>query len=85
MSNRSLIEINHDFCHELNDAVLEKLKAYLRSASRETANDLKRHGITVVGMRHHSGQYYLDGEPEGFPAISVPRREPPPPDQEARR
>lgn len=76
MSLRSLIEINHDFTHRLErDEFVEALTRYLCSGSRQNAEDLERFGLKVIGMRHHSGSFYLDGEPDGFPAVSVPRRE----------
>lgn len=71
MSNRTLIEVNHDFCGDLSDEFVATLKRYLRSASRETAEPLRRFGIRVIGMRHHSGNFILDGEPEGFPALCL--------------
>lgn len=77
MSNRTLIEINHDFCGDLGPTFLSDLERYLRSATRESADRLRVHGVSVVGMRHHSGRYYLDGEPDGFPAVCVPRTDPP--------
>lgn len=70
MSNRSLIEINHDFTHDIEkhrDAFLRVLGTYLRSADRETAEALEMFGVRVVGMRHHSGNFVLDGVPDGFP------------------
>ena len=67
MSNRSLIEINHDRTSDLDEDFLRLLGSYLRSASRESAEALERYGVRVIGMRHHSGNFILDGEPEGFP------------------
>jgi hypothetical protein len=72
MSNRSLIEINHDFCDRLGEEALKALRRYLNSANRETADALQQFGIKVVGMRHHSGTFVLDGTPDGFPAIHLP-------------
>jgi hypothetical protein len=73
MSNRTLIEINHDFAGELGDEFLQCLGYYLRSANRENADWLKRFGVTVIGMRHHSGNFILDGQPDGFPVQYLPR------------
>ena len=63
MSNRSLIEINHDYAAVigLNDPVdfKEALIRYLRSANQPHADDLKRFGVRVIGMRHHSDPYRI--------------------------
>jgi len=70
MSNRSLIEINHDFAGRIDNhgiELLTRLAYYLRSASREAAEDLEPFGVKVIGMRHHSGNFILDGTPDGFP------------------
>lgn len=54
MSNRSLIEINHDYCPKNDDAALlawaKKIATYIRSGSREEMPD----GIRVFWRRHHS-------------------------------
>lgn len=74
MSNRTLIEINHDYAGQiLNEdiAFVTRLYRYLCSASRETAEELERFGVKVIGMRHHSGNFILDGEPEGFPVMHL--------------
>jgi hypothetical protein len=74
VSNRTLIEINHDFCHALDHPkFLRDLRRYLNSASRETADALERYGVRVIGMRHHSGNFVLDGEPDGFPVQYLER------------
>lgn len=67
MSNRTPIEINHDLEGDLDFGFVPALKYYLRSASRESAEELRRYGVRVIGMRHHSGKFILDGEPDGFP------------------
>lgn len=59
MSNRSLIEINHDFSHAIQadggKTFLTLLGRYLGSANDDTAEALRLHfGCTVFGMRHHS-------------------------------
>lgn len=72
MSIRSLIEINHDRCGTMSladrEAFLEALDAYVASGSQRTAEPLERFGLRVVGMRHHSNNYVIDGKAEGFPA-----------------
>lgn len=54
MSQRSLVEINHDYGPKLDDAELlvwaQKIAAYIRSGSREDMPD----GIRVFWRRHHS-------------------------------
>lgn len=76
MSNRTLIEINHDFASDLGPTFLDDLGRYLRSASREHADRLRTHGVTVVGMRHHSSDYVISGVPDGFPATHLGARKP---------
>ena len=76
MSNRSLIEINHDFAGELGDEFLQCLGYYLKSGSQEDADWLKRFGVRVIGMRHHSGSYALRGTPEGFPPQYLKEQQP---------
>lgn len=72
MSNRSLIEINHDFCSDLGDPMFVRaLQRYLRSASRENADGLRPWGARVVGMRHHSTNFIIDGTPDGFPVMHL--------------
>jgi hypothetical protein len=73
MSNRTLIEINHDLCHRLDDNFVPTLNRYLRSASRETAEALGLHGVRVISMRHHSGKFIIDGTPDGFPVRHLER------------
>lgn len=75
MSNRTLIEINHDFSHRLDDDFPPALQRYLASANRETADALTRYGAHVIGMRHHSGRFVLDGTPDGFPVMYLDRAE----------
>lgn len=74
MSNRTLIEINHDFCGAIGESAAAALRRYLKSASRETAAELEYYGIRVLGMRHHSGNFVLDGEPDGFPVQHLTRQ-----------
>lgn len=67
MSKRSLIEFNHDV--PLGDTgLLVALERYRCSGSREAADHLlANYGVRVIGMRHHSGTYIMDGTPDGFP------------------
>ena len=56
MSNRTLIEINHDFHGQIQMQPHEFVAAlcrYLNSASEETAKPLKRFGVRVFGIRRH--------------------------------
>lgn len=73
MSLRTLIEISHDYSVREQTDLLPALQRYLNSASREAAEDLGRFGIRVIGMRHHSSNFVLDGEPDGFPVSYLPR------------
>ena len=57
MSNRSLLEFNHDYAHAIiskPDLFMAALASFLRSADDRQAEDLRRFGITWHGTRHHS-------------------------------
>lgn len=63
MSNRTLIEINHDLTGKIDrypSIFVEALVRYLNSAGPDTANDLREFGIRVFGMRHHSDAFSID-------------------------
>lgn len=79
MSIRSLIEINHDLGGVLGDDFLVVLGYYLKSGSKDDAEHLRRFGVSVVGQRHHSSTWMIDGTPDGFPAHHVKRRPAKPP------
>lgn len=58
LSNRTLIEFNHDKWGEIADneqafvtAILQMLN---HGGTPRTVEDLERYGITYVGQRHHS-------------------------------
>jgi hypothetical protein len=78
MSNRSLIEINHDFAGEIgSDTFRAALRRYLNSADRETAEALEPFGVRVIGLRHHSNKFIVSGVPDGFPVFHLDQpREP---------
>lgn len=63
MSNRTLIEINHDYAGEIDAASTGEFEnavlAYLRMGSKEAARRLERYGIRVFGMRHHSDGFEI--------------------------
>lgn len=68
MSNRTLIELNHDYADAMEKAEFHAaLQRYLSCADRETADALSRFGARVVGMRHHSDKFVVDADAEGFP------------------
>lgn len=71
MSYRTLIEINHDIVSE-DTGMAVALARYASSASRENAEALRKYGLTVIGMRHHSGKFIVEGEPDGFPVQHLP-------------
>lgn len=74
MSIRTLVEINHDMTHRMED-LLPVLTRYLCSGSAEDAERLERFGFNVIGQRHHSAAYHLREEPDGFPPVySKPRQ-----------
>lgn len=58
MSNRTLIEINHDRYRDLNTpAFLDALALYIRSADKDSRKALEEFGVRVFGMRHHSDSF----------------------------
>lgn len=59
MSNRTLIEINHDYAGKLGDQFLAALGRYVRSGSISDAAELKQFGVRVFGMRHHSDGFNI--------------------------
>lgn len=60
MSNRTLIEINHDYAKELRTpAFLEALALYVNGADSESRKRLERFGVRVFGMRHHSDGFEI--------------------------
>lgn len=60
MSNRTLVELNHDHAHKMDSAeFLHVLARYLGSGSQEAAEELSRYGVRVFGMRHHSDGYNI--------------------------
>lgn len=65
MSNRSMLEINHDYTprdlHEL-EAWAKQMKRYLVSGDP----GLLPHGVTWFGMRHHSDDCPLGDPPRGW-------------------
>jgi hypothetical protein len=67
MSNRSLLEFNHDYSHKIKDdpqGFLDALQNYLRAAYPEHAETLGRFGIHWHGVRHHSDDWedHIDSE-----------------------
>ncbi len=57
MSNRSLMEFNHDHWGKIernHQAFANAICDYLMSASPNHAEALERFGVHVFGMRHHS-------------------------------
>lgn len=58
MSNRTLMEINHDFAHRIEEdpaKFVELLGDVLRGRDHEAMEELRfRFGLTVGQTRHHS-------------------------------
>lgn len=58
MSNRTLIEINHDNCHDIvrgQEAFMQAIIEMMRGGgSPRVVEQLERFGVTHVGQRHHS-------------------------------
>jgi hypothetical protein len=64
MSNRTMLELNHDCCPR-EDELLEwarALRLYMRSGDPEKLPD----GVTWFGMRHHSDPCPLGEPPRGW-------------------
>ena len=60
MSNRSLLEINHDFYGELNTiAFRDALANYVTNPSLKNQEDLEQFGVRVFGIRHHSVKFEI--------------------------
>lgn len=78
MSNRTLIEINHDYSHAIDRAGTgdfeRTLLRYLRSASPEHAQALERYGVRVFGMRHHSDGFEVRWGTHATPISESPSR-----------
>jgi len=64
MSNRSLIEINHDYTHRIESEPLEFVRVVrecLRSGDfKRNDSELKNFGLRVFGMRHHSDGFDIN-------------------------
>ncbi len=63
MSNRSLMEINHDKSYRVEDsptAFAESFMAYVNSGDIRTAIALEYFGVRVIGMKHHSDGHSIE-------------------------
>lgn len=69
MSNRTLIEINHDRAHDIDRALEFKstLYRYLCSGSSDDADLLEMFGVKVIAMRHHADNFHIPNGTPGFP------------------
>ena len=58
MSNRTIIEISHDFASDIalnQEHFMMLLGQYLRSCDKEAAEALRLHfGVNIIGTAHHS-------------------------------
>jgi hypothetical protein len=57
MSTRTIIEINHDFWHELEANPAEAMKTLLRSINTFNVHDpsvAPPHGVRLLAQRHHT-------------------------------
>lgn len=57
MSNRTIIEINHDLWHKIQadpEGFTAEVVEYLRGCSPESRETLARYGVNVLGTVHHS-------------------------------
>ena len=65
MSNRTMLEFNHDYCphtEKQKEEFLQGLLFYLGSGDPE---DLPK-GVTWFGMRHHSSECPMGAPPRGW-------------------
>lgn len=63
MSNRTLIEINHDFCGEIKKNHIEfidDLCDYIRSGPARSKDRLERFGVRLLACRHHSDPFHIE-------------------------
>ena len=57
MSIRTIVEINHDFGHQIErnpEAFLRALRHYINSTSERNGAELERFGVRVAWSGHHS-------------------------------
>lgn len=78
MSNRTIIEINHDFAHKIDrepEAFVSDLGTALRSGNRQAWEALERFGVRRAIMAHHSDARHVvvNGRPYGFPGDLPPK------------
>lgn len=66
MSNRTLIEINHDMVHDLDRQFLVSLRGFLTGGSSRCAEDLERYGVKIIATRHHSEAFRVPENTDGF-------------------
>ena len=69
MSNRTLIEINHDYWAHIDARprdFIETLQSYLSGGSGRASEALERYGIRVITLRHHSENFNIPDGAEGF-------------------
>ena len=60
MSNRTLIEVNHDFAHDIEAHPVEFLQALAEHLRNVEYHKLPRElfrGVRVIGTRHHTESY----------------------------
>jgi len=64
MSNRTMIEINHDYPPDRRDAIawVDKMLAFYASGDPRELPD----GVTFFGTRHHSDPCPLGDPPQGW-------------------
>ena len=65
MSNRSMLEINHDFWPSGKDAEEKWLKSMLQYLASGNPEMLPP-GVTWFGMRHHSSECPMGEPPRGW-------------------
>ena len=77
MSNRTLIEINHDCAHDIErgkDTFMYLLGLWLRCGDREAREALADDwGVRIISQRHHSDKFFIDEREDGFPAKYIDR------------
>ena len=59
MSTRTIVEINHDYAHRIEEepeSFVRDLMRYLGSAGEDNATRLERYGIRLAWQGHHSNK-----------------------------
>ena len=75
MSIRTLIEINHDYTHDLDDPAFVRLfQRYLATGDQRWGDELRHWGLRIISQRHHSADFHFDpANVDGFGQLAHPK------------